>query len=153
MGLTDSPYQYLQLLIHVKFIAYGEIKDALNPFQWSHAKLNLPGDESYTPKLPWVMKVKSDGHLASDLFIYVDDGCIVAHSELVCWQAAKIFFSIFNSLGIQEASMKRTEPSLPPGPWAVTVARMSNKEVAITVTQIKLGKTRSLVLELETLVG
>ena len=31
MGLTDSPYQSLQLMIHVKFIAYGDRKDALNP--------------------------------------------------------------------------------------------------------------------------
>ena len=44
MVLTESPYQYLQLMIHVKFIAYGERKDPLNPFQWSHAKLNMPGD-------------------------------------------------------------------------------------------------------------
>ena len=33
MCRTDSPYIYLQLIIHVKFIAYGERKDALNPFQ------------------------------------------------------------------------------------------------------------------------
>ena len=72
MGLIDSPYQYLQLLVHVNFIAYGERKDPLNSFQWSHAKLNLPGDKSYAPKLPWVMKVRSDGHLASEVFIYVD---------------------------------------------------------------------------------
>ena len=32
MGLTDPPYQSLQLLIHVKFIAYGERKDKLNHF-------------------------------------------------------------------------------------------------------------------------
>ena len=44
MGLTDSPYISLQLLIHVKFIAYGDSKDILNPFQRSHAKLHLPGD-------------------------------------------------------------------------------------------------------------
>ena len=44
MGLIDSPYRSLQLLMHVKFIAYGERKYSLNPFQWSHAKLNLPGD-------------------------------------------------------------------------------------------------------------
>ena len=31
MGLTDSPYQYFQLLIHFKFIAYRDRKDALNP--------------------------------------------------------------------------------------------------------------------------
>ena len=92
MDLTDSPYQYLQLLIHVKLTAYGERRYPLNPFQWSHTKLNLPGDEYYTAKLPWVMKVRSDGHLESEVFIYVDDGHIIAHSELVCWQAAKSFF-------------------------------------------------------------
>ena len=90
MSLTDSPYQSLQLLIYVKVISYVERKDALNTFQWSHAKLNLPGDESCTPKLPWVTKVRSDGHLASELFIYVDDSRIIAHSELVCWCSEKL---------------------------------------------------------------
>ena len=44
MGLTDYPYKYLKLLIHVKVIAYGDRKYPLNPFQWSHTKLNLPGE-------------------------------------------------------------------------------------------------------------
>ena len=70
--------------------------------------MNLPGDESYTPKLPWVMKVRLNGNLASEVFIYVDDDQIISHSELVCWQAEKIFCSIFNSLGIQDASRMRT---------------------------------------------
>ena len=108
MGLIDSPYLSLQLMTHVKFIAYGERKDSLNPFQWSHAKLNLPGDESYTPKFPWVTKVSLYGHLASDVLIYVDEGRIIAHSELLCWQAEKRICSTFNSLGIQDASRKRT---------------------------------------------
>ena len=80
MGLTDSLYQYFQLLIHVKFIAYGDRKDPLNPFQFIHVKLNLPGDKSYKPKISWVMKVRSDGHLVSEVFIYVDAGHIIAHS-------------------------------------------------------------------------
>ena len=52
MGIIDSTYQSLQLLIHVKFIDYGERKVPLNPFQWIQANPNLPGDNSYTPKLP-----------------------------------------------------------------------------------------------------
>ena len=44
MGTTYSPYQSLKLMIHVKFIDYGERKDPLNPFQRSHANLNLTGD-------------------------------------------------------------------------------------------------------------
>ena len=122
MGLTDYPYQSLQLLIHVKFISYGERNYPLNPFQWSHANLNMTGDESYTPKLPWATKVREDGHLESEVFIYVDDGRIISHSELVCFQVENIFGSICNSLGIQYASRKRTYTSLTPGPWAGTVA-------------------------------
>ena len=43
MGLIYYPYISLQLLIHVKFIAYGYKNYPLNPIHWSHAKLNLPG--------------------------------------------------------------------------------------------------------------
>ena len=96
--------------------------------------------------------MRLDGHLSSEVFIYVDNGRIISHLEFLCWQAAKIFFSIFNSLGIQDASMKRTEPSLTLGPWAGTVSHTSNKEVEITVNQIKWEKIRSIVLELETLI-
>ena len=94
MFLTDSPYQSLQLLIHVKFIAYRDRNDQLNPFQWSHDKMKLPGDESYTPKITCTMKVRLDGNLSSEVFICVDDGHIIAHSELVCWKAAKRFFQL-----------------------------------------------------------
>ena len=52
MGLTEFPYQSLELLIHVKLIFYGERKYALNSFMWIHSKLNLPGNESYTHKFP-----------------------------------------------------------------------------------------------------
>ena len=96
MKLTDSPYIYMQLLIHVNFIADGESNDKLNPFQWRHAKLIQSGDESYTPKIPWVIKVISYEHLAREVFIYVDDSRIIAQSELVCWQSKYIFFSICN---------------------------------------------------------
>ena len=97
------------------------------------------------------MKLRSDGYLVSEVFIYVDNNHIIAHSEFVCWQTENRFCSIFNSLGIQDASRKRTEPSLAPGPWAGTVSHMSNKEVATTLTQIKWEKRRILFLELETL--
>ena len=134
MGLIESPYWYLQLLIHVNFVAYRERKDPLKTFQWSHDNLNLTGDESYTPKLTWATKVTSDGHLVSEMFIYVDEGRIIPHLELVCWQAARMFCSIWNLLKIKDASRKRTEPSLTPVPYAGTVAHTSNKELLITVT-------------------
>ena len=60
-------------------------------------------------------------------------------------------FSTCKSLGIQDASRKRTENYLTPCPWSGTVVHTSNKEVEITATRIKWEKTRSLVLELEKL--
>ena len=54
------------------------------------------------------MKVRSDGHLASELFIYVDNVRSIAHSDLVYRQAEDIFFSICNSLVIQDAYRKQT---------------------------------------------
>ena len=99
--------------------------------------MNLTGDKYYTPKLPWTIKLRSDGHLASEVFFYMDYGCIIAHSELVCWQEAKRFLLICNSLEIKYASRKRTEPSLTPDPWSGTVEHTSNKEVVTTVIQVK----------------
>ena len=74
MGLTDSPYRSLQLLMKAKFIPYVDILNKNNPFQWEAVKLNFPGSESYDPKLTWVMKVRTDGHLACKVYICVDDG-------------------------------------------------------------------------------
>ena len=100
MGLTKYPYRSLLFIINAKFIVYREINDPIKLFQCRNAKMNIPGDKSFTPKLPWLMKVGSDGYLGSCLFIYVDYGCIIAHLYLVYWQAAKRVFSICNSLGI-----------------------------------------------------
>ena len=58
--------------------------------------------------------------------------------------------SVCVSLGIQDASRKRTGPSLYPGPWAGTVLHTSVGMVA-TVTIEKWQKTKELILELSTL--
>lgn len=63
MGMRDSPYQSIQMMIIAKFIAYGDHKDRRNPFHWEEIILNLPGLWNYDPTLPWVFKVRYDGHL------------------------------------------------------------------------------------------
>ena len=83
------------------------------------------------------MKVRSDGNLAGDVFIYIDDGRIIAHSELVCCQASKRFFSICNSIGIQDATRKLIETSLTTGPWAGKGVHTWINEVVITVMEVK----------------
>ena len=152
MGLTDSPYRSLQLMIKAKFIAYGDRLDAANPFQWSEVKLNLPGSPNYDPTWPWVYKARLDGNLACEVYVYVDDGRITGWCRKVCWKAARRFCSICNSLGIQDASRKRTEPSQTPGPWAGTVVHTKDGVVA-TVTSEKWNKTKDLFVELEAMMA
>ena len=41
-----------------------------------------------------------DGSLATDLFVYINDGQVVALSEMLCWQAARYTRSSLNHLGI-----------------------------------------------------
>ena len=51
-------------------------------------------------------------------------------------------FVIFvNSLGIQDASRTRNEPSLTLDPWTGTVAHTSSNEVVITMMEVKWKKS------------
>ena len=108
MELANSPCRSLQLLMKAKFIAYGNRLNKKNLFQWEVAKLNLPGSETYDPKLPWVTKVRTDGNLGCEVYIYVDSGQIVGHTEFTCWEVAKRSCSVCVLLGIQDASRERT---------------------------------------------
>jgi hypothetical protein len=97
-----------------------------------------------------VYKVRSDGHIASDVFLYVDDGRLTGHDEEQCWQAARRFCSMCSYLGIQDASRKRTTPSQTPGPWAGSVVHTKDQLVAL-VSQKKWDKTKSMINELREL--
>eukprot|EP00985_Skeletonema_marinoi_P028317 scaffold24532_cov80-Skeletonema_marinoi.AAC.2 len=147
MGLKDSPYRSLQLMIKAKYCAYGNRHDPTNPFQWEVVLLNLPGDECYDPSLPWVMKVRKDGHLACEVYVYVDDGRFTGWSKLECWRAVQRFSSVLTFLGIQDAFRKRTEPLTRPGPWAGTVT-ITEGGVFATVTSMKWIKTQGVVREM-----
>ena len=147
MGLRDSPFRSLQMMIMAKFVAYGDRTDEENPFQWESVVLNLPGDPDYDPSLPWVMKVRRDGHLASEVYIYVDDGKFTGWNRLECWRAVQRFSKVLSWLGIQDAFRKRTGPSTKPGPWAGTVTH-TEEGVYATVTEVKWAKTQAKVQEM-----
>ena len=80
MGLQDSPYCSIQHLIRLKFIADGDRKDTGNPFHLSRVVYNLPGIKDYDSTKPWVMKVWPDGHLASEIFVYLDEKRATGHN-------------------------------------------------------------------------
>jgi hypothetical protein len=74
MGLKSSPYQAVSAMSVANEVIKGDRFHEANAYQWVRVRLNLPGDPSYDPtNLPRVSKVQSDGKLAADLFIFVDD--------------------------------------------------------------------------------
>lgn len=150
MGLRDSPYRSIQLMILAKEQAYGNRLDANNPFQWSQVVLNLPFNWEYDPALPWVFKVREDGDIACEVYCYVDDGKIIGRDKVECWRAAATFAKTLAYLGIQDAARKRTAPSTTPGPWAGSVSH-SEGTVTLLVSQKKWDKTKELVGELESM--
>ena len=153
MGLTDSPYRSIQWLLRLKMEAYGDHTCRANPFHWDRVVLNLPGTRDYRPDLPWVMKLRWDGHLATEVFIYCDDGRCVGFCREICWAAARRLASVEASYGVQDRAAKRTFPTPTPGPWAGTVSHTDRHEVAGLMSAEKWAKTRSLILELFEMIG
>ena len=147
MGLRDSPWRSIQLMLIAKVIAYGDRTDPNNPFQWESAILNLPGSWNYDPTLPWVYKLRVDLSIANEIYIYVDDGRLFGFNKSECWGAARRFSSVCAQLGIQDAARKRTEPSKTPGPWAGSILH-TDTDVSATVTDKKWSKTKAIVEEM-----
>ncbi len=98
----------LQWQVRLKFEVFGDRKDTANPFHWDRVEFNLPGSRGYQLHLPWVMKIREDGHLAAEIFVYVDDGRPTAgYCRDLIWRAARVYSSGCLSQGIQDASRKR----------------------------------------------
>jgi hypothetical protein len=144
MGLKDLPYRSIQMAVVAKLAAYGVKDDPKNPFQWEDVVLNLPDQPEYDPTYPWVYKRRRDGNIASDIFLYVDDGRPMGFDQEQCWAASRLFCSVCSHLGIQDATRKHTTPSQTPGPWAGSVIHTDQNLVAL-VSQKKWDKTKSMI--------
>ena len=152
MGLTDSPHRSIQMMMIAKEMAQGSNKDRRNPFQWEKVVLNLPGSRGYNPKRPWVYKMREDGKIANDAFVYVDDNKSTGSDKVQSWRTAGRFSAQLSNLGIQDASRKRTTPSEEPGPWAGSVVHTKGG-IYLLVSQNKWEKAKSLVEELRDMMG
>jgi hypothetical protein len=74
MGLTSSPYQACQGMAFAEEVIRGDRHNPLNIFWWDLVRLNLPGSQTYDPAKPSVSKIRSsDGHIAVDFCMFVDD--------------------------------------------------------------------------------
>ncbi len=107
MGLRPLPYTCVKFILIGHEVIMGDPSDPLNVFQWLVMRLNLPGHPSYNPSMPWVLKVRKDGVIATDLKTYVDDERPSRPTELEVWRAAQRASSIQGMLGIQDMAQKQ----------------------------------------------
>jgi hypothetical protein len=91
MGLQDSPYRSLQWQARLKLEVYGDRRALANPFHWDKVVFNLPRAKGYWANLPWVLKIRWDGKLAAEVFVYVDDGRLTGITEVPTWQAGQAY--------------------------------------------------------------
>jgi hypothetical protein len=94
-----------------------------------------------------------DGHLAAEIYAYVDDCRVVGFCRDICWAGARRLASMCTKYGVQDKTAKRTFPTPTPGPWAGTVSHTDEHEVAGLVSVGKWAKTHALVQELADLVA
>ena len=121
MGFRPSPYLTTQDLMRLEPLLKGNQHDPKNVFRWECVVLNLPGISSYTPRKPWVYRVRADNVMAADLFIYIDDLRPMGPSRRECWAVAHQVGSRLTWFGLQDAARKRWKASQKPGAWAGTV--------------------------------
>ena len=111
MGFMASPYNSIKMALVVEEICKGDQLETgvgvdwneLNPFQWNHIHLNLPGTKGYDPCTTWISKRREDGRIACDVFTFVDDERIVGPDEELAWRASHTFASKQSYLGLQDA--------------------------------------------------
>ena len=135
MGFKPAPYHTTREIRRVESFFKGDRHKGGNPFEWDQVELNLPGSEAYSPSKPRVYKIRKDGRIAGDLFVYIDDLRITGVSEESCWEGAHQVSSRMSWLGIQDAPRKRRRPSQEPGAWTGTVVHSSKGEVSVLIGQ------------------
>ena len=142
MGLRTSPYCAIQAMMILKECILGLQYDERNVFRWESVRLNLPGSATYDPSLAWVTKVRKNGEVAADAFIYVDDVRCSAPTQMEAWQAAQRVSTILAHKNVQDATRKRRYPSQTAGAWTGSVAWTSNGRVVVKTSQEKWDKTK-----------
>ena len=58
MGMVLSPYAAIQGMLWASEVVREYRSDLDNPLMWENIRLNLPGDLSYSPTIPWMSKFR-----------------------------------------------------------------------------------------------
>ena len=142
MGFKPSPYCTTRDVKRIEEFLKGSKDNPRNPFRWYKVVLNLPGMKKYDPSLPWVFKIRTDGKMAGDLFIYIDDLRVAASNEVDAWEGAHQVCCRLSWLGLQDAPRKRRAASRTPGAWAGSVIHTEGDLVCVLVSDKKWLKTK-----------
>jgi hypothetical protein len=142
MGLKPSPYQAVGAALVFKRVLLGEPHDPTNVFGWSRVVCNIPCSPGYKVGKPWIYKQRTDGYIASDVCIYVDDGRSTAKDEETAWRASSKFAKTASFLGLQDAARKRMAPSQSPEPWFGAKARTTSVNVLRSIAQDRWDKAK-----------
>jgi hypothetical protein len=98
MGFAASPYNSIKMALVAKEVCRGDLHEEgvgldgkeLNPFQWQHVRLNLPGTRDYDPCLSWFSKMRLDGCVACSIFSFVDNERVTGPDKELTWQASHV---------------------------------------------------------------
>lgn len=146
MGMRPSPYNAVRYFYWAEEFARGKPTDPKYAIRYDRVILNLPGGDSFDPTLPMVMKWNDKvDRLAGDVVTFVDDLRATGHDSANAWQVARQVASRLEYLGIQDAPRKRRPSTQKPGAWAGCVFKIFPDKIAMTVTQEKWDKTKTLV--------
>jgi hypothetical protein len=149
MGLKPSLYMVVRFYYLAEEFTRGHRRERTNPLRWDYIRLNLPGDPTYDPTLPQVMKWdKSIKNIAGDIVAFVDDLRASGHSVKRTWAISRQIVSRLQYLGLQDAPRKRRPPVRTPGVWAGSVFITIDPKVLQTVAQSKWDKAKAQIAEL-----
>lgn len=143
MGLRPSPYCAVQGMMIAREVILGNRLSESNVFRWDRVRLNLPGSPTYVPSKAWFTKIRKDGKVAADVFIYVDDIRCSAPTQREAWLSSQRTSTVLGFLGLQDAARKRRDPGQETGAWTGSVVWTSNNQLSVLTTQEKWDKTKS----------
>ena len=145
MGFRSSPYNSVKMYLISEEIIRGDRHDPLNAFQWDHIRWNLPGTRDYNPSEGWVTKRRTDGSLASDVVVFVDDERVIGSGNDRVVEAGHALSTRESYLGIQDALRKLRPVTKQPGAWAgVVVHNDPELGIVILTSQEKWDRTKSI---------
>jgi hypothetical protein len=147
MGFRPFPYNSICMFLIAEEIIRGDHHDLSNAFQWESILLYLPGTKEYKPLVAWISKQRSDGSLASDFVMFVDDLRIVGQGQNRVTEAGHTKSTKEAYLGIQDAlqKLRAAGGTRRPGAWAgLLVCVEENVGVVVVTSQEKWNQLKAI---------